>query len=435
MAAQSAAKVAQSKSVPSTQNPDPAKGTRPVENDHNVYILGAGFSSDAGLPMIGGFLTRMRDAHPWLEAKKDRHWEAFAIAQVLKFRLTAASAAYWVSLDLENIEELFSLADATASADDLDENIRTAIAATLDFAAKTKTVTPLSFNANYASELKAANVSWVQSTAASPGELIMARYPGYVAKLLGMFRDSTVKGKNTFITFNYDTVLEDALVDLQVPFHYGFRGQAKEPLLDRDLSQPDVAFDSSAKAQADIMSGIPVLKLHGSTNWSRPTKTDDDGRQEVGPLTVYGSYESIRFPLVPQLVPPTWRKTLQSGLHHVWSEAVKALQDATNIVIIGFSMPPTDTHFKYLMAAGLQQNISLRRILFVNPSVKDLEQRARKLLRKDYMKPLNDPIYLSPKPIQFLQNDLQSFVNSSWMEALGRPFPIGLDVKPSIFVA
>ena len=32
-------------------------------------------------------------------------------------------------------------------------------------------------------------------------------------------------------------------------------------------------------------------------------------------------------------------------------------------------MPPTDTHFKYLLIAGLQNNISLRKLLFVNPGL------------------------------------------------------------------
>jgi hypothetical protein len=33
-----------------------------VHNDHNVYILGAGFTAEAGLPFICDFMNRMRDA-------------------------------------------------------------------------------------------------------------------------------------------------------------------------------------------------------------------------------------------------------------------------------------------------------------------------------------------------------------------------------------
>jgi hypothetical protein len=63
-----------------------------LENDHNVYILGAGFSVAAGLPTISNFMHVMRDAHEWLESQ-NRIKEANAIAHVLDFRLEAASAA------------------------------------------------------------------------------------------------------------------------------------------------------------------------------------------------------------------------------------------------------------------------------------------------------------------------------------------------------
>ena len=39
-------------------------------------------------------------------------------------------------------------------------------------------------------------------------------------------------------------------------------------------------------------------------------------------------------------------------------------------------MPPTDLHFKYLLAAGLRNNISLREIAFVNPDF-DVPRKAR----------------------------------------------------------
>lgn len=100
-------------------------------NDKNVYILGAGFSADAGLPVISSFLARMRDAVDWLEVN-GRVSEQEAIERVLDFRHQSAPAGYRINIDLDNIEHLFSLADArpgTASAND----IRLAIAATIDF--------------------------------------------------------------------------------------------------------------------------------------------------------------------------------------------------------------------------------------------------------------------------------------------------------------
>jgi hypothetical protein len=104
-----------------------------LRNDHNVYILGAGFSREAGLPLIPDFLSQMRDSYDWL-MQQGRETEAKAVDAVLKFRLSAASAAYWVNLDLENIEELFSL--AFTNTDGITNSMRLAIAATLDYARK-----------------------------------------------------------------------------------------------------------------------------------------------------------------------------------------------------------------------------------------------------------------------------------------------------------
>jgi hypothetical protein len=92
-------------------------------------------------------------------------------------------------------------------------------------------------------------------------------------------------------------------------------------------------------------------------------------------MTVYGDYTNHRGLLGngPMLVPPTWRKTFEGQISTVWEKAVRAIKRATRIIVIGFSMRPTDTHFKYLLAAGLQGNISLRKFYFVNPGLNDPE--------------------------------------------------------------
>lgn len=42
-------------------------------------------------------------------------------------------------------------------------------------------------------------------------------------------------------------------------------------------------------------------------------------------------------------------------------------------------MPTIDLHFKYLLAAGLRENISLREIVFVNPDAERITERARQI--------------------------------------------------------
>jgi hypothetical protein len=54
-----------------------------VYNDHNVYVLGAGFSAEAGLPLVKNFMNRMRDAAAWLEKQAGREREREAIERAL----------------------------------------------------------------------------------------------------------------------------------------------------------------------------------------------------------------------------------------------------------------------------------------------------------------------------------------------------------------
>ena len=107
-----------------------------IHNDRNVYILGAGFSADAGMPLIRGFMNTMRDAVAWLNNHApDRKREIEAIEAVFAFRRNAAAAALRTHIDVENIEELFSLAAASrqdGQATD-EHNVALAIAATLDY--------------------------------------------------------------------------------------------------------------------------------------------------------------------------------------------------------------------------------------------------------------------------------------------------------------
>lgn len=338
-----------------------------LHNDHNVYILGAGFSADGGLPLIKNFLTRMRDSHPWLVSAGSSH-EAEAVEAVLSFRLEATAAGYWTCVDLENLEELFSLASVEGTT--LLDNMRYAIAATLDFCARTTTHKTRRVIANRMSQDDLIrHCPWLGNTSSNVPEI--PSYAFYTARLLGMFNDGGGKpvGENTFITFNYDTLLEESLAFLKVPFDYGF-------------DKENAILNSRAKACSDPKA-IKVLKLHGSVNWAHDSTNTEKTANRV---TVFEKYDDPRsLKLVPQLVPPTWRKVFDGPLADVWKQAIDNLRTATRIVVIGFSIPPTDTHFKFLMSSGLKENISLREIVFINPGAEELQKRVANVFRQEHI--------------------------------------------------
>ncbi len=337
---------------------------------------------------MNSFLNRMRDGLEFLR-KRRRTRECHAISEVLEYRLTAASAAYWSTLDLENVEQLFSL--AYAARDPVSKCLPVAMAATLDFCRQQgldRKIRIQLTDPETARRLRPPNgapdVKWDKAAPEIYHRLDDAVSEGqttsHVAALLGMINQkSEIAGANTFISFNYDTLVEDALTRLDVPWHYGFSDTSMSGFV------KDVVYDQSKDdswGRSKGWNAVPVLKLHGSVNWTVDTAESPLGSQ----LKVFRSYDDLRAKQKrPRLIPPTWSKSVEDQLSEPWEAAIQRLRTATRVVIIGFSMPETDLHFRYLLAAGLQENAWLRNIVFVNPDVKAVEERARALLRASYI--------------------------------------------------
>lgn len=177
-----------------------------IHSNHNVYILGAGFSRDAGLPLISDFLIRMRDSIGWL-AEQNREKELTAVENVFKFMLAATGTAYRVKLNVENIEELFSLASASGS-DPLAKDVSTAIAATLDFARQNAEPDSVGIG------LKDGNfeppITWESRAPEHPAKAayVCSEYDIYAGWLSGKLCRPDKNMRNTVITFNYDTLMK-----------------------------------------------------------------------------------------------------------------------------------------------------------------------------------------------------------------------------------
>ena len=352
-----------------------------IHNDRNVYILGAGFSADAGMPLVADFMNTMRDAVAWLNNyAPDRKREIEAIEAVFAFRRNAAAAALRTHIDVENIEELFSLAAAYRQGrHEADESkVALAIAATLDYAAKRNGDGVRKVAADFGETPPSRRpVGWVPSTGHSPNAYLLPFYDLYLGVMTGYFSQSLPQ-RNTLITFNYDTVAEEALARLGIAYDYGLPGGAVRWV----SGQPGGTGD-----------GIPILKLHGSVNWGfNPSAVS---HQKMDIFVDYTALQGKNAGHELILAPPTWRKGWAPNhvMAAVWDAAVEALSKATRIIIVGYSLPATDSHFKYLMSAGLRDNISLRKILFVNNAstaaatgnspAQELEQRLFQVLRPE----------------------------------------------------
>lgn len=126
--------------------------------------------------------------------------------------------------------------------------------------------------------------------------------------------------------------------------------------------------------------GPYLLKLHGSANWGicagcKKTIEVLDEKVTDDPVRfrekACGKCEQSAFQ--PLLVPPSWDKTeFRDVLRPVWAQALKVLERATRICIIGYSMPPIDAFFRYLLTLALARNHNLYKLVVV-----DLASQAR----------------------------------------------------------
>ena len=342
-----------------------------IFNDHNVYVLGAGFSFDAGLPLVNDFLDRMRESPRWLEENGFER-EAKAVASVLDFRLKSAAAAYRVQIDPENIEQLFSLAAAreSDSGTGLDRDVTLGIAGTLEYARAIAPSRPaLAIVDDRKLDLYPPN--WKTGKTLPAIQRWRPLYEFYLGAMGQLWCERDADCRNSVISFNYDLVVEDHLRQQDISFNYGF----KPGRLYKQCAGHDAAAD------------IRLLKLHGSVNWSLfdEARIDDSRASDVDPdrIHLFDDFRTLaKAGATPLLIPPTWRKRALGPLSDVWSEAVAAIQSATRIIVIGYSMPIVDQHFKYLLAAGLQDNISLRKVIFINVGLKESNPEASELKRR-----------------------------------------------------
>lgn len=376
-----------------------------LHNNHNVYILGAGFSVDAGLPTIANFLQVLRQAGDYYRNRNDEENVA-AIEWVLDYRLRAAGAAYRCTIDPDNIEDLFSLIDIEEGPKQASKSahlIRQAIAATIEFArlGYVRNSQPVALSVQNTTDARCAKFGEPAHDGDSTDLRIIPLYDAYLAALTGMLYEPVAGRRDTIITFNYDTLVESALDGLERPYHYGF-------LPDEYVNEEDigaggfVAIDTTNRPPylvRDYKDGVvQVLKLHGSVNWGlRDVQAPNShlkayGEKAVAQLFIGASFDDIRHDIDRVFIePPTWRKgygTEGRGIATVWNAALEALRIASRIIVIGYSLPTTDVHFRYLLSAGLRENISLQEILFVNPDLaenapnyQDIESRIFRILR------------------------------------------------------
>ncbi len=356
-----------------------------------VYILGAGFSKDAGLPLLDDFIGSIRTASTSSDlSEEERRW--CTRVQSCRERMSRISDSFKVRLD--NLEELFSLLEhevqlAVAGAEEDRDALVLAIIRTLElrlesaYRRDTPMVTGRRLGTEAAARMKEMFGLEYAETAGS------YLYHAFARAVGATWEDS--KGESdSVVSFNYDLVLDRAFYEVGYQIDYGL-----------DLaSTPTAAPDRPRATQP-----IPFYKLHGSANWFRCSKCKDlfiaPPRLKMGAMEksllefsrrapcpnckaepVSGK-EHEHAPHLPFIVPPTPTKGAYAvHLAGLWEKALGRLHHADRIVVIGYSYPETDSFFRYMLGASVRVGAGVKLVL-VNPE-ETVCQRFRTLLNEEF---------------------------------------------------
>jgi hypothetical protein len=326
--------------------------------DHNVYILGAGFSKDAGAPLVHDFLDRAREFYDDPDSALDPQ-EREQFERVFRFKSEVAKAREKFRIDLDNIEQLFGLVEMSQRLDSASPATRDAtvylIAKTLQLALTNTSKRPqvrMALARGYETQ-----TSFVRYVRPQPGGQVFDTdiYTHFALLLAGKYDDQrkSASRRNTVITFNYDLIVDDALSRVGAKPEYALA---------------DALFDEANQSET----AVPVLKLHGSTNWAicECNQIHVLGEKATGNPGMFRSRQCSKCQkagLRLLLVPPSWDKSEYSQIMRpVWKKAVEAVKTATRICVIGYSMPEADAFFKFLLALGLAENDRLYKLIVVD---------------------------------------------------------------------
>jgi len=328
-----------------------------------VFIIGAGFSKHAGLPLateLTGLFTEkfkeydQNDAIEWLQHLED-------LLGGLKGK---QRGSYRV-----NYEELFDLAGIEMELWKMEQH-RCPVG-------RMSGDTPWDMADSIESWLKQmeddlSEIIWTQQK--------VAKNLDYVSLFVKQLTPNDV-----VVTFNYDTLIENALNDISKKYQYGFTVENGE--------------------------GIQILKMHGSINWATVLrdqaknfnytllfKKKDENRRDDNMPSEEEEYDCVLLQVPDSSVAnriENWvvqkgnkqymigiaglgsRKPLHKlpGTGEIWYNSRKALNEADDMWIIGFSLSPFDImarlQFAGVMRSRTEKGNLPKKITIVNPCDED----------------------------------------------------------------
>jgi len=212
--------------------------------------------------------------------------------------------------------------------------------------------------------------------------------PDWLSTLVSEFH----RRRNTVLTFNYDNLIEYAVLSSELMDLHPPKGERVRPRdILGDLPPPPAHPSRLAGPLAETFS---LLKLHGSLNWY--WSTGDITGATLNTWDLGGGFESWeqadederrrRLPgRVPFIVPPTATKSAyyrNPVTKEMWQRAAQALRHPRRVVLMGYSLPLTDLVFTSMLRENLPpgaEGLTAARFCLVNLDTKPVKEVLYKL--------------------------------------------------------
>ena len=335
-------------------------------NIDNVIIFGAGASFDAGIPLLDGFIEKMRYFY----------WKGkSANGDLSENDINVFKRAIEIMNELDGYHGRAAFDDRNL------EDILSILAFNIIGREK--------YGARKLDQMIEAIVRTIELTCVinHDGKLNSIQYssPGYYREFWdGLFKKyNKDKVIPTIITLNYDLVFERSLLQALITEKYRtnqFDGviikyyysnmsfSFKQIDQDYHKSTYDGGFERvkghglKECKETDLVNPliIEMLKLHGSVNFPRVLSSTSMGIQSF-----------IKPAEKPFIVPPISNKSLSNKSVSIWRVALDRIQKCKNLYIVGYSLPKTDIYFQFFLKSALGPNNDFNRIFVYNPALFD----------------------------------------------------------------
>lgn len=332
--------------------------TTAVSFRKNVYVLGAGFSADAGAPVMRDFFSRARhlkdDPHSGLFPQEREIFE-----RVIQYRFELDRALAKVLVDLDNIEQLFGFLEMELR---LSPQANARLRSDMIYViARTLELTSTKALSVQQHSLLSDNVGGRRQHRFNGNQY--GFFAGFASGRWNPAKQYEGRSVDSVVSFNYDLILEREMNSLGIGPAY----QCTAAAYYEGFGEPKLH--------------VKLLKMHGSANWVHCNQCDvlwafspEKAKQtELASQPCPSCHQTER--LTSVIVPPTWNKGIEAKfILPVWKEVLNELTSAGRLFIIGYSFPESDQFFKYLLGLALSKNSSLTEIHVVSDSDK-IKQR------------------------------------------------------------